>query len=146
MQSSQTVGEVKDHIITLKEGLEKERLTLVYKGRILKNEQKVEELNLTDGQTVHLVNKPAKAATPSAPTPAASTGTGATGAAGAGAGAGAAGANPFAAMGGMPGMMSGGGPSGMGGLNMDMSQISEMMNNPMMQSMMQNMMSDPNTM
>jgi hypothetical protein len=35
-------------------------LTLVYKGRILKDEQTVSELKLVDGLTIHLVNKPAQ--------------------------------------------------------------------------------------
>jgi len=41
--------------------------------------------------------------------------------------------------GGFPGMMSGGGPSGMGGLNMDPNAISAMMQNPMMRGMLDNM-------
>ena len=44
-------------------------------------------------------------------------------------------------MGGMggipPNLASGGGPSGLGGLNMDPNMISSMMSNPMVQSMMQ---------
>jgi len=35
-------------------------LTLVYKGRILKDEQTAEEIKLSDAQTIHLVNKPAQ--------------------------------------------------------------------------------------
>ena len=37
---------------------------------------------------------------------------------------------------GFPGMAAGGGPSGMGGMNMDAAQISAMMNNPMIQQML----------
>jgi hypothetical protein len=48
--------------------------------------------------------------------------------------------------GGFPGMMSGGGPSGMGGLNMDPNAISSMMQNPMMRGMLDNMLQDPNMM
>jgi len=117
--------------------LEVERLTLVYKGRILKDEQTAAELKLADGQTIHLVNKPAagkkpdtKPAASSASIPAASP-------------LGGAPLNPMGGMGGFggfPSMMSGGGLSGMGGMNLDPNMISSMMQNPMVQNMMNQMM------
>ena len=55
-----TVGEMKEKCTTVKTDLEVPRITLVYKGRILKDEQTVEEIKLVEGQTIHLVNKPAK--------------------------------------------------------------------------------------
>ena len=38
--------------------------------------------------------------------------------------------------GGMPGMAAGGGPSGLGGMNMDPNMMSSMMSNPMVQQML----------
>lgn len=40
-------------------------------------------------------------------------------------------------------MAAGGGPTGFGGMNMDYEQVSSMMNNPMIQSMMDQMLSNP---
>lgn len=80
-------------------------------------------------------------AAPAMPNPWAQAGAGSTGAAGTGAGA-----NPWAAaMGGMGGM----GMGGMGGMGMppgmgDPAQMAQMMQNPMMQQMMQQMANDPN--
>ena len=121
----------------VKTELEVERLTLVYKGRILKDEQTAAEIKLADGQTVHLVNKPnpAKPA-PSASAPQATASSSPSAPSGAAAGPAF---NPFGGMGGFggfPSMMSGGGASGMGGLNLDPNAISSMMQNPMFRGMM----------
>lgn len=151
VQPTSTIKEMKGLCVAAKSDLEADRITLVFKGRILKDDQTCEDVKLAEGQTMHLVNKPSKKATPkpaSTATPAAATTAPAAGAAGAAAGAaGAAGANPFAAMGGMGGMAGmpgmGAGMGGMGG--MDPSQLGSMMQNPMVQQMMQNMMSNPDT-
>jgi ubiquilin len=59
VEDTTTVGEMKSKCCVQRTELEVERLTLVYKGRILKDEQNAGELKLADGQTIHLVNKPA---------------------------------------------------------------------------------------
>lgn len=149
--------------------LEASRVTLVYKGRILKNEQTAESLNLAEDVTIHLVRKPApKGAKPAAtsstsgtatapiPTPTATTG-GATTTSGTSSSSSSSTApNPFAGLGslgglgglggGIPNLSAGGGLSGMGGMNLDPNTISSMMNNPMFQQMMDNMISNPDTM
>jgi hypothetical protein len=118
---------VKDLKVACKEksGMEPEEMRLIHKGKILKDDgdQTIDQYNITDGMTVHLVKgKSANAGAAGAGAGAsttASTGAAGAGAAGAGAaGAGAAGADPFGGMGGMggyPGGM-GGFPGGMGGM------------------------------
>jgi ubiquilin len=153
-----TVEAIIAKCVEAREDLEAERVTLVFKGRILKTDQTAESLKLVDDVTIHLVRKPAPkgskpatssgaastpafGASPSAP----STGTGATGSAGA-----STAPNPFANMGGLgaglPGMSAGGGASGMGGMNMDPNTINSMMGNPMFQNMMDQMMQNPDFM
>ena len=115
---------VKDLKVACKEksGMEPEEMRLIHKGKILKDDgdQTIDQYNITDGMTVHLVkgksaNSSSAATGATSTTSAAAGATGATGAAGAGA-AGAAGADPFGGMGGMGGM--GGYPGGMGGMGM----------------------------
>ena len=112
--------ELKTECATKMESMKAEEMRLIYKGKILKDEQTLDSYKITDGMTVHLVKgksaggaKPAESTT----TEASSTselGAGAGAAGLGGAGLGAAGAqqpNPFGGMGGMPG----GGFGGMGG-------------------------------
>jgi ubiquilin len=157
-----TVEAIIAKCVEAREDLEAERVTLVFKGRILKIDQTAESLKLVDGVTIHLVRKPApKGSKPAATSGAASTPafgasasapstgigatTGATGSAGA-----STAPNPFANMGGLgaglPGMSAGGGASGMGGMNLDPNTINSMMGNPMFQSMMDQMMQNPDFM
>ena len=120
---------------------------LIFKGRILKDEQTLESYKIENGSQVHLVK--AKAAGTSGPaTDADSTAAATTDSANAQ-------PNPFAGMGGMPGMGGMGGFPGMGGMggfpgmggmggmggmpNLSPEMIQGMMNNPMVQQMM----SDP---
>jgi ubiquilin len=144
IENATTVAEMKEKCNGHNGELEVARITLVYKGRILKDDQTVETIKLSEGQTIHLVNKPAKKEAPKAAP--ASDPQAAAPATGADANAPGAGANPFGGMAGFPGMpnmTSGGGASGMGGMNMDPGAIAGMMNNPMMQGMMENMMQNP---
>ena len=117
---------VKDLKVACKEksGMEPEEMRLIHKGKILKDDgdQTIDQYNITDGLTVHLVkgkNPNAQAANTSANTAPASAPAGgaaaAGGAAGAGMAGGAAGSDPFAGMGGMGGMGGFGGMGGMGG-------------------------------
>jgi len=154
-----TVKELKDKIQEKATDLEAERQRVIYKGRVLKDDQTVEGCGLSDGQMVIVVakkaNKP-KAATTAASNPAPAPSTASTSseqnpttAPNASTGANSdAQANPFAAfmnpgmggmgngmgMGGMPGM-------GMGGMNPQMMQ--NMLQNPMVQQMMQQMAQNP---
>lgn len=132
---------VKDLKVACKEksGMQPEEMRLIHKGKILKDDgdQTIDQYNITDGMTVHLVkgksaNATAPASSSSAGSTAASTGaaTGAAagGSAGAslGAGGAGAGADPYAGLGGYPGGMGGMGggmggyPGGMGGMNPQM--------------------------
>ena len=163
-----TVEEIIEKWCAVRSDLEKERVTLVHKGRILKPEQKADELKLDKDSTIHLVRKPAPkgkgkpaetkpttttASTlpsfPSATTPSTGTTTGSS--------TGAAASNPFSALGsgfnpfggagsGLPNMAAGGGLSGMGGLNIDPNMMSSMMSNPMFRQMMDQMISNPDLM
>lgn len=167
-----SVEEIIEKCCAAKSDLEKERVTLVHKGRILKPEQKADELKLDKDSTIHLVRKPApkgkakpaeaKPATTTAPSPATSTsttipGAGTTTGATSGTSASSAASNPFAALGsgfnpfggsgsGFPSMAAGGGLSGMGGLNVDPNLMSSMMSNPMFRQMMDQMISNPDLM
>ena len=126
----------------------------MFKGRILKPDQTAESLKLEEGLTIHLVRKPApktsKPAATSGQVPsAASTPSSNIGEAASGAST-TTPPNPFAGLGGMggslPGMSSGGGLSGMGGMNIDPNTIQSMMGNPMFSSMMDQMLSNPEMM
>ena len=145
IKASQTVEDLKKACV---EGssIPWDNQRLIFKGKILKDPENISTYKMESGVTVHLV----KGAGSAAPTTGPSTGASATGSNPAGAGAAGAGANPFmgAGMGGgmpgmgmgggMPNMMAGGGMSGMGGMNLNPSQINEVLNNPMMQQMLQN--------
>lgn len=134
--------------------LEAANQRLIFKGRILKDENTVASYEITDGLTVHLVRGKTAAAAggaqPTAPTASSGVGTGADPMAGMGAnpmggmppgmgGMGGMGGMPpgMGGMGGMPGMpnmAAGGGPNGMGGMgNMDPAMMNQMMGNPMVQ-------------
>ena len=107
----------------------------------MKDDQKVSDIGLEEGHTIHLVNKPAKKKPAPAPATAPTGGATTTPTTGTGAGTGTGttpppgglpGMGAFGGMGGgFPSMLSGGGPTGMGGLNMDPNQIQQMMQNPM---------------
>jgi len=156
-----TVKELKEECAKNQTAIVADEMRLIFKGKILKDEQTLDEYKIADGLTVHLVKgskagaaKPAEGSSLGGTTSdatAAGTGAGA-------AGAGAAGANPFAGMppgfggmggmGGMPGMGGMGGMPGMpgmGGMGGGMpnpDQMNQMMSNPMVQQMM----SDPSVM
>jgi len=144
-------------VLELKQACEKtvnlapEAQRLIFKGRILKDEQTLESHKIEDGVTVHLV----KAKTTGGAEPSAQTASNT--AAASDAQPNAAQANPFGfggagmpgmggmggmpgmgGMGGMPGMGGMGGMPGMGGGMPDMAQMQSMMQNPMVQQMLSN--------
>jgi ubiquilin len=143
-----------------REDLEPERVTLVFKGKILKADQTADSLKLEEGVTIHLVRKPVpKASKPAATNSATSSSSmpSATGGAttGASTATGTAGTgtsvppppNPFAGLSGsLPNLAAGGGLSGMGGMNLDPNTIQSMMSNPMFTSMMDQMLQNPDFM
>ena len=127
-----------------------EEMRLIFKGKILKDEQTLDEYKITDGLTIHLVKGKtagAKTEQPAASDSGASTNASAgAGAAGAGIGLGGAGGaqpNPFAMGGGfgganpyagMGGGFGGGMPPGMGmpgGQMPSPEMMQQMMQNPM---------------
>ena len=133
-----TVAQLKVLCTEVKTEYECDKITLVYKGRILKDEQTAGEIKLAEGQTMHMVYKAAQKKV-DAPAPAGGSSSSTFASPGS---ASQAPLNPMGGMagfGGFPGMMSGGGLSGMGGLNMDPNGISAMMQNPMMRGMLDNM-------
>lgn len=115
--------ELKSECATKMESMKAEEMRLIYKGKILKDEQTLDSYKIIDGMTVHLVKgksaggaKPADTTTTEASSSSelgAGAGAG-LGGAGLGAGAGAQ-PNPFGGMGGMGGGMPPGGFGGMGG-------------------------------
>ena len=128
-EPTMTVLEFKEKVAE-KVSIEPAAQRLIYKGRVLKDECTLKFYDVQDGQTIHLVKGGSNGATTTgsaAPTPVAAPSSGnPMGAFG--------GANPFqgfgnsGAPGGMPGM-----PAGM---NPEM--MSQMMNNPMIESIMSN--------
>ncbi len=101
---------------------------MIFKGKILRDENTLEECKIEDATTVHLVKGKGKTASePTATQPAAAnTGAqqpnlGAMG--GLGGMGGMGGMGGLGGMGGMPNMAAGGGMSGLGGMNMDPNQI-----------------------
>lgn len=160
-----TVEKIIEKCCEARNDLEKDRVTLVFKGRILKPDQTAEALKLAEDMTIHLVRKPAPkgskpAATSGTATSGATSGSAPTSSAGntgtsgnTGTGGSSTASNPFANLGGLGGMggglpnlASGGGLSGMGGMNMDPNTISQMMSNPMYQQMMDQMLQNPDFM
>jgi len=151
-----TIEDIISKCCEAKTELDKDRVTLVFKGKILKPEQTAESLKLAEDMTIHLVRKPApKGTKPSKPdaTGAATTSAPASSSAPSstpttGSASSSTAPNPYAGLGGgsIPGLFSGGGLSGLGGLNMDANTITSMMNNPLFQQMMDNMMSNPEMM
>lgn len=144
-------------------GVEPDKQRLIFKGRILSDEQTLSAVGVQDGLTIHLVKSlksttAAPSASPSAAPAAAPAPTGfgggiggvgggnawpyggGGGGGGAGLGAGAGGFNPFAAMGGMGGGGMGGGgmglPPGMPAPSPEM--MRQVMENPMVQQMLEN--------
>ncbi|KAJ3332315.1 hypothetical protein HDU76_000645 [Blyttiomyces sp. JEL0837] len=152
-----------------------ENQRLIFAGRVLKDEEVLSTYKIVDGSTIHLVRSGLKAApptsteststsattaaTPATPAPAAAPATSPAAAnpaanpfaalLGAGNTPGA-GANPFAAMGGMPGMggIGGGMGGGMGGGipgmgNMDPALLNQLMSNPAVANSVAAMFSNP---
>ena len=104
-----TVLELKTECATKMETMKAEEMRLIYKGKILKDEQTLDSYKITDGMVVHLVKgksaagaKPADTTQSTTSTSSLEAGTGAGLGAG-GLGAGGAQPNPFGGMGqGMP--------------------------------------------
>lgn len=100
-----------------KAGITAEEMRLIYKGKILKDDNSLVEYKINDGDTVHLVKSKAAGASSTAPTQAAEvTSTTASSGTASTASTGAAGVDPMAAFGGLGGMGGLGGLGGMGGL------------------------------
>ncbi|KAI8919446.1 ubiquitin-like polyubiquitin-binding protein [Powellomyces hirtus] len=154
--------DTEETVLTLKQKIEAQasvppaQQRLIYAGKVLKDDDKLSQYKMAEGNTVHMVKgstaprtTPAASASPAASTPGATPSAGAPPAAnsfwsdvgGAGAGAGAAAGNPFAALGG------GGAPGGFGGMGggmgMDPNMLSALMSNPAVSASISQMMANP---
>ncbi|KAJ1623270.1 hypothetical protein T492DRAFT_1056162 [Pavlovales sp. CCMP2436] len=142
VDTSKTVGAFKEQIAGEVE-IAAPQQRLIYSGKVLKDGETLESYKLQDAQTMHLVRgagavaaAPAPGATPAPPTLAAF------------APQAPAAPQQIGNLGGMGGMMAGMGGGGMGGMGgmggaPDPQQIAGMMQNPMMQQMMMQMLQDP---
>lgn len=165
LDTANNVEQVLDKIVEKKPDLKNDSVTLVRKGRILKNDQVMKDVGVAKGETLHVVKKSASAPKESEdskeqtsadsssqqPNPFASMfgggmpgmgmpGMGMPGMGMPGMGAPGMGMPSMDQMGGMPGGM--GGMGGMpGGMNPDM--IANMLNNPMVKGMINDLFSDP---
>lgn len=156
ISKSATVKELKEKIQEKATDLEAERQRVIYKGRVLKDDQTVEGCGLSEGQMVIVVTKKGGAKAKTAPTaqptatqPTPSTTSSTTAPTASATNTNAQQPNPFAAfmnpnMGGNPQMGGMGNPmmGGMG-MNMDPQMMQQMLQNPMMQQMMQQMAQNP---
>jgi len=137
LEPSMTILDVKN-LAKDKCSIEAAQMKIIYKGRILKDEETLESHKVESGNTMHVVKSAPSAGTPAeggaattpAATPAAAPAPAATPAA-----APMGGADPMAGLGGLGGM------GGMGG--MDPAMIQQMLQNPMIQQMMQNLSQNP---
>ena len=132
-EPTMTILEFKEKVAE-KISIEPASQRLIYKGRVLKDECTLKFYDVQDGQTIHLVkggasNTTSTGATPAVPVAAPSS----------------ASANPMLGMGGFGGANPFGGgnmgaPNGMPGMPAGMTpeMMSQMMNNPMMDSIMSN--------
>lgn len=150
---SATIADLKAAIAEKLENTPVETQRLIYKGRVMKDNETCESYGLSDGQMVIVVSKKPKVATQAAAAPAAPQAVPQVPPRQSNAPEQPAQAqanpqaNPFAGfnpamMGGMPGMM-GGMPGGMNGMAQNPEMVAQMLQNPMVQQMMQQMAQNP---
>ena len=139
---SSTVAELKEQIKTKLGDSGIDSYRLIFAGKVLKNEQSIEECKISEGNTIHLVRGQQKKAEPPAATPAATvTPTAAS------TSAPSQQQQPFDMFGGGMNMFSGMGPTGMGAGMPGLGAMDPaMLNDPMFLQTMSQMLSNPQIM